>query len=88
MLVQGVHAIAKAAPATSGPPRPGQAQQRLGVPLAVEQADERRRQEHDAQQDDHDAADLLERVFVLVERRADDRRAEAEQDEDRARSSR
>ena len=45
MLVQGVHAIANAAPGDQRSAAPGQAQQRLGMPLAVEHADERRRQE-------------------------------------------
>ncbi len=63
MLVQGVQAIAKAAPASDRPAASGQAQQLLGVPLAVEQPHEWRRQEHHPQQDDHDAADLLELVL-------------------------
>ena len=66
----------------------GFAQQRLGMPLAVEHVHERARQEDHAERDDHGAADALEQLFVVVERRADHRRAEPEQDEDRARSSR
>ena len=64
MLVQGVHAIANAAPATSGPPRPArrssdsECHSRLNMPTNGVA------RKSDAHQDDHDAADLLERVFV------------------------
>ncbi len=83
MLVQGVQAIAKAAPAISGPPRPARRSSDSECHSRLSTRTNGVARNSDAHRDDQHAPDLLERLFVVVERRADHRRAHAQQDEDR-----
>ncbi len=56
--MQGVQAIAKAAPATTGPPLAGALEEAVDVPLAVQARDEQGGDEEDTEGDDHRRSDL------------------------------
>ena len=68
--MQGVQAIAKAAPATIGPPLPGPLEQGVDVPLAVEAGDEERGDEEHPHGDDQRRGDLGQQLLVVAEGRS------------------
>ena len=80
---QGVQAIAKAAPATSGPPLPARSISASTRHSRLSRHDEEAGDEEHAHDDDQDPGDVGEQVAVLAQRLADAGRREAEEDEDR-----
>ena len=81
--MQGVQAIAKAAPAIDRPAAAGALEQGVDVPLAVEPGDEERGDEEDAHGDDQRRRDLGQQLFVVAEGGAEGGRGQALGDEDR-----
>ena len=64
--MHGVQAIANAAPATTGPPRPARSQQRSTCHSRPSARDERRRHEEHAQHDDDRAAETCSSVCLFL----------------------
>ena len=80
--MQGVQAIAKAIPATSGPPFPARVMSASTCHSRLRRVTNRLRHEQDAHGDDHGPGDLLEGVSVVLKRLPEPGRGQPEEDED------